>query len=270
MKYVRTTNQLADFLLTKGLFIHHIPVEFIVVFVANHTTLGIKWCPQFFSQTFLLLSFRKAPSDVSGDDTAQEHGANMESVRNKSIAIRLRYGKSRDFGTIEQLWVSVYSRQEESFCRHALSSESGGKPLACWYFISNVRKTQNLWDNLSFRRRTVENTWCSSSRLLRFRLLYGKRSDARTRSQVHPKMEWLSRAIQGVCKENWWRKGSVRIPHISWQKDVRDRERTVEWTWRDQGEDGQYSLQKLLLIEFYLREWWTKFGFLHRNRKEVR
>ena len=195
---------------------------------------------------------------------------NVEQIWSQYASEVLNQVESRDFGRVEQLWVSVYSRQEESFCRHALSPESGGKLLASSYFISNVRKTQNLWDNLSFRRRIVENAWCWSWRLLRFRLMYGKRSDARTRSQVHPKMEWLSPATQGICKENWWRKGSVRIPHISWQKDARDRERTVEWIWRGQGEDGETFLQKPLFIVFDSWEWWTKFGFLQRNRKEVR
>ena len=67
---MRTTDQLA-YMLTKG-NIHHDAMTFFVDFVANQTTLCITWCPKLFSQTFLLLSFWKDPSDVSDDDTQTE------------------------------------------------------------------------------------------------------------------------------------------------------------------------------------------------------
>ena len=80
----------------------------------------------FFSQTFLLSNFSKAPSDVSSDDTAREHWPDMEWKRIKSIEIRLRSGWSLGFGTIAHLWVPVYSRQEGSSCMvHYLQKAEG-------------------------------------------------------------------------------------------------------------------------------------------------
>ena len=80
-----------------------------------------------------------------------------------------------------------------------------------WYFMSNVVKTKESWDKSSSRLRIVESACCRSSRFLRSRLKYGKRSDGGSRSQVHQKMERSSRAIQGICKENRWTQFSVLI-----------------------------------------------------------
>ena len=86
IKYVRTTDQLADILTGN---VHHDAMASFVDFVANQTTLWTKWSPQLFSQTFLLLSFRKAPKRC----LRRWHTPSwpdMESTRIKIIEIRLR------------------------------------------------------------------------------------------------------------------------------------------------------------------------------------
>ena len=84
------------------------------------------------------------------------------------------------------------------------------------YCISDLEKTKGLWDNQSFQRRIVEDARGRSSCLLRCCFMYGKTSDERASNQLHQKMEWLSRAIQKICSDNWWRKDPVHIPHASW------------------------------------------------------
>ena len=70
--------------------VHHDAMEFFVHVAANQTTLRIKWHPRLFSQTVLLLSCTKAPSNVSGDDTNRHCWPDMESILLKGIEIRLR------------------------------------------------------------------------------------------------------------------------------------------------------------------------------------
>ena len=102
-----------------------------------------------------LAQLLEASSDVSGDDTAGDTCPDMESIRTKSIDIRLRFGWSLDLGTIEQQWVSLYSRQEGSSCRNALCSKSGS-----WYFMSDLEKTgfvrQWVLSTEKFRKCTMQ------------------------------------------------------------------------------------------------------------------
>ena len=84
------------------------------------------------------------------------------------------------------------------------------------------------WENKGFVRRTVLSTdHCRKYTMQKFTssLMYGRRSDERTRIQVHHKMEWLSRAIQRIGKKNWWWKDSGRIPHIFGAKTRKKRKK---------------------------------------------
>ena len=130
---------------------------------------------------------------------------------------------SRDLGSIEQSWVSGYSRPEELACKNALHNECGGQPLADRVPVSSLAKQRGLWDNWSSWQWIVKSAQSRCSRLLRFGSMSGKAGDEHVRNQVHRKMERASRAILGICKDDWWRQGAVRIPHISWQKDERNR-----------------------------------------------
>ena len=77
IKYVRTTDKLDTTMQWNSL----------LILWQIRRPYASKWCPQLFSQTLLLLSFGKAPSVVSGDDTARERWPDMESIRTKSFAL---------------------------------------------------------------------------------------------------------------------------------------------------------------------------------------
>ena len=129
-------------------------MAFFVDFVfSNQTTQWIGWRPQLFSQTFLLLSFSKAPSNASADDRNRECWPDMESIRIKSIEIRLRSGV--DLLTLEQLSNYEFNcaqDKSDSSCRNALRPERGAKPFC--KLILHLRS----WENKRFVRILVPST----------------------------------------------------------------------------------------------------------------
>ena len=121
-----------------------------------------QWRLQLFSQAFLLLSFRKSPSNVSGDDTSRECWPGV------GINTPQRFWNQAAFRvTLEQLSnCEFYCAQDKKDLLAGMHFLRG--TLAGWYFISDLEKSTGLWDKLPPRRRTVGNARGRSSRLLRF------------------------------------------------------------------------------------------------------
>ena len=129
-------------------------------------------------------------------------------------------------GAIEQLWVSCVLKTWGIFlqgCTLVQTAEGNILQVVILHLRSWENKRvvrQSVFSTENCRKCTMQKF--TSSQIPFFRM--GKGAMNEPEIKVHQKMESLSRAIQGICKENWWRKDSVRMPHTFLvQKDERDR-----------------------------------------------
>ena len=102
-----------------------------------------------------------------------------------------------------------------------------------------IQSTVNCWTCM--RQKFTSLSFCS---------MYGKAGNEHARCQIQHKVEWASRAIQGIRKENWWRTNSIQIPHFSLLHNERD------------------SVQNRWMNSTRQRRRWTFFTpetYLHRN-----
>ena len=209
------------------------PVAFIVTFVARQTTLWIKWCPQLFSPTFLLLSFRKLQAMsqvmtlVENFDQIWSHYAPKVLISGCALDGRL---------TLEQL-----SNNEFSCTRDR-------RDLPAWMLF--VQKAE-----VDTPCRILRNRVCETTSLVDWEM--SKMHDA--------KVHVFSESVLCVWK------GEMNDPVVKFTKRrASSNARSMSWFDKIKEKMEKFLFQKLVFIEFHSWEWWTKIRFLQRNQKEVR
>ena len=103
--------------------IHHNPVKFIFEFCGKSDDFLNQMMSTVFIASFSFAQLQERPKRCIRWWHNPVCWPVWESIAIKRMKIRFRYGWSFDFGTIEQLWFSVYWRQEESSCRDCLSPD---------------------------------------------------------------------------------------------------------------------------------------------------
>ena len=175
------------------------------------------------------------------------------------------------FWAIEQSWVHMYTRHDRLSCRNVLRRECGGNLLQV-ESSSHIFRSKKVCDTWSSRRCIVENARGRSSRLVRLCSMYWKVGYDPAWSQIQHRVEWASRAIEGISKDIDGEQRQFRFHLFLGSKTKEIVLKIDEFIRQSRGEDGQLffcSRHLLALIELSVWEWWMKFRFLQGDRKEV-
>ena len=211
---------------------------FIVDFVANQMTLWIKWCLMLCLANHSLAQLWESSKRWW---RTRERWPDMESNTHQK---ELKSGCAlKNHLTLEQMSNYEFhcTWDKRDILAGMLFSQKGEGNLLQVDTSSQIFRKLRVCETIRFfRLNIVEHARCRSSHLLRFWFMCGKRSDERARNKVHQKMEWLSRAIQGICKGNLMERRIQFMSHVFLGKKKNEFVREIdEWIRQGPGEDGQ-------------------------------
>ena len=200
-RHVRTNDPLAD-MLTKGVFTtqHWHSLLSLRQFIRPCESSDVRS----FSRKPLSCSALAKPQAMSQMMTQAECFDQMlDQHSSKVLKSGCIFVWSRDLGAVEHS-MSLHVHKTRTTFLQECSSPCMRVAFAGRGLISDLGRQKSLWDNWSSRQWPVENARGGSSRLLRFCSMYENVGHELARNQIQHEVEWASRAIQGIRKENWW------------------------------------------------------------------